>query len=130
MTWFRDHQDSLLRIAVMLWVLAFGVAASHGCLSFSENHAVPSPSDVTVGMQGKTYQLHSSACLEFCNDSASALHMASWYIHFDQTLWVLLLTLPVLFLSSVIPPRFGALALHLPAPPRPPARLSFVRFND
>lgn len=130
MTWFRNHQRTLLRIALVLWVLAFGVAASHGCLSYPAHDPALVHADVSASLDGPAHQLHASGCLQFCDDSASALNLAPGYLLFDQALWVLLLTLPVLFLPSVIPPRFGALAMHLPAPPRPPARLSFVRFND
>ncbi|MCY1234286.1 hypothetical protein D9M72_468640 [compost metagenome] len=42
----------------------------------------------------------------------------------------LLLILPAALLFAVLSPRFAALAFHLPAPLRPPARLRFVRFND
>ncbi|MCG8910908.1 hypothetical protein [Pseudomonas sp. DP-17] len=130
MTWFRNHQRTLLRMALVLWVLAFGVAASHGCLSYAEHDPALAHTDVSVSLEGHAHQLHASGCLQFCDDSASALNLAPGYLPFDQALWVLLLTLPVLFLPAIIPPRFGALATHLPAPLRPPARLSFVRFND
>ncbi|HGM7559349.1 hypothetical protein [Pseudomonas nitroreducens] len=130
MTWFRNHQRTLLRMALVLWVLAFGVAASHGCLSYPEHDPALVHADVSAGLDGPAHQLHASGCLQFCDDSASALNLTPDHLSLNQVFWVLLFTLPVLFLPAVIPPRFGALATHLPAPPRPPVRLSFVRFND
>lgn len=130
MTWFRHHQRALLRIVLVLWALAFGVAASHGCLSYPSHDFAVTHADISASLDGSAHQLHASGCLQFCDDSASALNAAPGYLPLGLALWVLLLTLPVLFLPAVIPPRFGALATHLPAPLRPPARLSFVRFND
>ncbi|WP_371227487.1 hypothetical protein ACAW63_18330 [Pseudomonas sp. QE6] len=130
MTWFRNHQCTLLRMAIVLWVLAFGVAASHGCLSYPAHDAAVVHADVSAGPDGPAHQLHASGCLQFCDDSASALNPTPDHLSLNQVFWVLLFTLPVLVLPAIIPPRFGALATHLPAPSRPPARLSFVRFND
>ncbi|AIL61701.1 hypothetical protein PSAKL28_24960 [Pseudomonas alkylphenolica] len=130
MTRFRNHQRTLLRMALVLWVLAFGVAASHCCLSYSEHDHALAHTDVSASLEGHTHQLHASGCLQCCDDSVSALNLAPRYLPFGQVLRVLLLTLPVLFLPAVIPPRFGTLAMQRIAPPRPPARLSFVRFND
>lgn len=130
MIWFRNHQRALLHIALVLWALAFGVAASHGCLSYPSHDPAVTHADISASLDGSAHKLHASGCLQFCDDSASALNLSPGHLSLDQVFWVLLLTFPALFLPTVIPPRFGALAMHLPAPPRPPARLSFVRFND
>lgn len=130
MSWFRAHQRGLLRMALVLWALAFGVAVSHGCLSYPTHDPAFAHEQSLTSLHDRSHQLHASGCLQFCEDSASALNLSLGHVSLDQTLWTLLLILPVVFLPAVIPPRFGALAMHLPAPPRPPARLSFVRFND
>lgn len=130
MIWFRNRQRALLRMALVLWVLAFGVAASHGCLSYPAHDPALAHADLSTSLDAPEHQLHASGCLQFCDDSASALNAAPGHLSLDLVFWVLLLTLPVLFLPAVIPVRFGALVMHRPAPPRPPARLSFVRFND
>ncbi|MCY1277802.1 hypothetical protein D9M68_314990 [compost metagenome] len=60
------------------------------------------------------------------HDLASGQDEASSSLHERS----LLLILPAALLFAVLSPRFAALACHLPAPSRPPARLRFVRFND
>ncbi|MDE3739983.1 hypothetical protein [Metapseudomonas resinovorans] len=130
MSWLRFHQRSLLRMALVLWLLAFGVAASHGCLSYLPHDLASGHDEVSSSLHERSHQLHASGCLQFCEDGATALKLASGQVLLDQIFWPLLLLLPVALLPAVIPPRFAALAFHLPAPPRPPARLRFVRFND
>ena len=130
MIWFRSHQRALLRMALVLWALAFGVPASNGCLSYPVHDLALAHADIPTSLHDSAHQLHASGCLQFCEDSASALNPAPSHLLLEQAFWGTLLALPFLFLTAVIPMRFGALAIRLPAPPRPPARLSFVRFND
>ncbi|CDF84657.1 hypothetical membrane protein [Pseudomonas knackmussii B13] len=130
MSWFRNHQRALLRMALMLWVLAFAVAVSHGCLSYLAHDPLVAHPEASASAHDRSHQLHASGCLQFCEDGASALKLSPGQLSFDQVLWALLITLPVLLLPAASRPRFAARAIHLPGPPRPPARLSFVRFND
>ncbi|MFC5698415.1 hypothetical protein ACFPU0_23075 [Pseudomonas sp. GCM10022186] len=116
-------------MALVLWLLAFGLAASHGCLSYPPHDPVFTHAEVLASTHDQSHQLHASGCLQFCEDGASTLNLSPGNVSFDLGSWVLLI-LPAFLLSAVIPPRFGARAIHLPAPPRPPARLSFVRFDD
>lgn len=129
MSWFRFHQRALLRMALVLWVLTFGIAASHGCLAYP-SHDPASGHDAVSSLHERSHQLHASGCLQFCEDGAAALKLSPGQILLEQVFWPLLLILPAALLLSVMPPRFAALAFLLPAPPRPPARLRFVRFND
>jgi len=129
MFWFRSHQRGLLRMVLVLWVLALGVAASHGCLAYPA-HDPASGHDALSSLHERSHQLHASGCLQFCEDGAAALKPAPGQILLEQVFWSLLLILPVALLLGGMPTPFAALACHLPAPPRPPARLRFVRFND
>lgn len=117
-------------MALALWVMAFAVAASHGCLSFPAHDPSVIHAQVSADSHDRSHQLHATGCLQFCEDSASAPQLSPSPTSPDPILWTLLLILPAVLLPAIISARFSALALHLPAPPRPPARLSFVRFND
>lgn len=130
MLWFRIHQRVLLRMALALWVLAFGVAASHGCLAYPQHDAAGSHASLSTAAHDQSHRLHATGCLQHCEDSSVALSVSPGHVSLDQVAWVVLLILPILLLPVVIPSRFGALALHLPPPRLPPARLRFVRFND
>ncbi|MDT4814954.1 hypothetical protein FQZ97_479730 [compost metagenome] len=130
MSWFRFHKCSLLRMALVLWVLAFGVATSQGCLSYPPHDLMGSHDEVSSSLHERSHQIHASGCLQFCEDGATALKLAPGQVFLEQVFLYLLLVLPAAFLPAVLSPRFAALAFHLPAPPRPPARLRFVRFND
>lgn len=130
MSWFRTHHRALLRIALVLWALAFGIAASHGCLSYPTHDPAIAHVEASASPHDQSHRLHASGCLQFCEDSSTAPPLSLGHMSLVQVSWILLLILPTLFLPAVIPTRFSALAVHLPAPPRPPARLSFVRFND
>ncbi|QEY63137.1 hypothetical protein FXN65_14090 [Metapseudomonas lalkuanensis] len=130
MSWFRFHQCSMLRMALVLWVLAFGVATSQGCLSYLPHDPASGHDEVSSRLHERSHQLHASGCLQFCENGATALKLKLGPVLLDQVLWSLLLILPAALLPAVLSPRFAALTFHLPAPPRPPARLRFVRFND
>lgn len=130
MGWFRNHQRALLRMALVLWVLTLAVAAGQGCLSYPEHAPALAHAHTLTSPPDPVHQLHASGCLQLCADSESALKPAAVHLLVDQIIWALLFTLPALVLLVAISPRFAARALHLPAPPRPPLRLSFVRFHD
>lgn len=117
-------------MALALWVLAFGIAVSQGCLSYPVHDPAFAHAELSDSTHDRAHQLHASGCLQFCEDSASTLNLALGDVSFTPVFWALLLILPAVLLPAVVPPRFSALAMHQPAPPRPPARLSFVRFND
>ncbi|MFS2159774.1 hypothetical protein ACCD10_20810 [Pseudomonas sp. Pseusp122] len=131
MFWFRHRQPAFIRLAIVLWVLAFGVAATQGCL------AQPSHNPATTHVSLNTAQDHEShdaldlGCLQHCADAAIAVSPSFHLQTFDLFSWTFLLLPPallILFLAN--PCAFAFLALRRPVPARPPARLIFVRFND
>lgn len=127
---FRTHLPLLIRQVLALWLLAFAVAASQGCLSLPP-HDLNAAHEITSSAgHDDSHEQHASGCLQYCEHRATALNPALTLPTFEHALWAALLLLPVVFLSARPPTPFAFLALHRPAPPRPPVRLSFVRFND
>lgn len=131
MLWFHRHQPAFMRLAIMLWVLAFGMAASQGCLAQpSHNPATPHVS-LSTSQHDDGHDAHATGCLQYCADSAIAISPSLHLPVLDLAGWAFLLLIPaLLILYPASPSAFAFLALQRPAPARPPARLSFVRFND
>lgn len=128
MFWFRHHQAAFMRLAIVLWVLAFGMAVSQGCLAQpSHNPATP---HVSLNTHDDGHDAHTIGCLQYCTDSAIAISPSLHLPELDLFSWMFLLLIPALLLYSTKPSAFAFLALQRPAPARPPARLIFVRFND
>lgn len=131
MYWFRHHYRDLLRLTLGVWVLAVIVTVFHGCLvqpqhSLSATHETPS-----TLQQVDEHALHASGCLKHCADAAKAISPTSQIPTVDLATLALALLLPaMLLLNPAQTITFAALALKRPAPPGPPARLIFVRFND
>lgn len=130
MLWFRTHRPVLVRLAFALWLLAFGVAASQGCLTQPSHDRAAAHATAPTGALDHSHAQHASGCLQHCEDSSVALNPAQDRPAFDPAIWAVLWLLPALSLSVATASPFAFLALRRPAPPRPPARLSFVRFND
>lgn len=126
---FRSHLPMLIRQVLALWLLAFAVVASQGCLSLPP-HDLATAHEISRIGHVDSHEQHASGCQQYCEHSATALNPALALPTFEHALWAALLLLPVVFLSARSPTPFAFLALHRPAPPRPPARLRFVRFND
>jgi hypothetical protein len=131
MLWFRHHQAVFIRLAIVLWVLAFGMAASQGCLAQpSHNPATPHVS-LSTSQPDDGHDAHTIGCLQYCADTAIAISPSLHLPVLDLASWAFLLLIPVLLiLYPASPSAFAFLALQRPAPARPPARLTFVRFND
>ena len=131
MFWFRHRQPAFIRIAIVLWVLAFGLAASQGCLTQpSYNPATPYVS-MDTAQDHESHEIHALGCLQHCSDAAIAVSPSLHLQIFDLFSWTFLLLIPaLLILYPANPSAFAFLALRRPVPARPPARLIFVRFND
>ncbi|WP_410480319.1 hypothetical protein [Pseudomonas sp. DCA-1] len=131
MYWFRRHRQSLLHLALVVWVLAVAVMAIQGCL-VQPNHNIAAPHHAEQYVVDG-HVLHTSGCLQHCGDTATAIKPALQTPALDPIQWATLLLLTaavVMVLNPEEKSSFAALALKRPAPPEGPVRLTFVRFND
>ncbi|WP_137887234.1 hypothetical protein [Pseudomonas sp. 2FE] len=128
---FRQHLHMLLRLALAMWVVAFSVATVQGCLVLP-SHDLPAPHNQFANpQQFDEHALHANGVLQHCADASSTVSPAIQASAFDLAGWIILLALPVLLLLDIQgPPASVFSPCRRPAPPGPPARLSFVRFND
>lgn len=130
MTWFRNRLPQLIRLALVLWLLAFAVAAGQGCLSQPPHDPAASHALLEHAGPDHDHAAHASGCLQFCEDTSVSLLSSLSLLSFGHALWVVLFIVPALLIGARGTLPFAFLALQLPAPPAPPARLRFVRFND
>ncbi|WP_162095343.1 hypothetical protein [Pseudomonas chlororaphis] len=131
MSWFRRHRQRLLHLTLVVWVLAMGVMAIQGCL-VQPNHEIAAP-HYAEQQVADDHALHASGCLQSCEDTVTAIKPALQHPALDALQWAALLLLTaavILVLDPVKDFSFAALTLKRPAPPKEPARLAFVRFND
>ncbi|WP_191486930.1 hypothetical protein [Pseudomonas sp. FEN] len=131
MSWFRHRQATFIRLAIVLWLLAFGLAASQGCLVLPEHNPATTHVSLNIAQDGASHDAHASGCLQHCADTAIAVSPSPHLQAFDLFSWSLLLLIPALLMLypatlSVCP----FLVLRRLAPAKPPARLIFVRLND
>lgn len=131
MYWFRRYSRSLLHLTLMVWVLAVVVMATQGCW-VQPDHNMATPHNAEQYMEDG-HALHTSGCLQTCEDTASAIKPASQtpssdFIHWT-VLWLLTAAVLMLHPPQETPSR-TVLALVHPAPPRVPVRLIFVRANE
>lgn len=129
MTWFRNRLPQLIRLALVLWLLAFAVAAGQGCLSQPSHDPGASHALFEHIEPDHGHAAHASGCLQFCEDTSVSLLSSLSLLSLGHALWAVLL-LPALLIVARSTSPFAFLALQLPAPSAPPARLRFVRFND
>lgn len=131
MFWFRHRQPTFIRLAIVLWVLAFGVAATQGCLALpSHDQATPHVS-LNTAQDDDSHDAHTLGCLQHCADTAIAVSPSQHLPVLDLASWAFLLLIPaLLILYPATSSAFAFLALRRPTPAGPPARLIFVRFND
>jgi hypothetical protein len=130
MSWFRRHRQRLLHLTLVVWVSAMGVMAIQGCL-VRPNHEIAAPHHAEQRV-ADDHALHASGCLQSCEDTVTAIKPALQN-PLDALQWAALLLLTaavILVLDPAKESSFAALALKRPAPPKKPARLAFVRFND
>ncbi|VVM84808.1 hypothetical protein PS662_05677 [Pseudomonas fluorescens] len=131
MFWFRHRQPTFIRLAVVLWVLAFGLAATQGCLVQPSHNPATTHVSLNTPQDNESHDAHALGCLQHCADAAIAVSPSLHLQTFDLFSWTLLLLIPaLLILYPANPSAFAFLALRSPVPARPPARLIFVRFND
>lgn len=131
MFWFRHRQPTLIRLAVVLWVLAFGLAATQGCLAQPSHNPATTHVSLITAQDHDSHDAHALGCLKHCADASIAVSPSLHLQIFDLSSWTFLLLLPaLLILYPANPSAFAFLALRRPVPARPPARLIFVRFND
>jgi hypothetical protein len=130
MFWFRHRQPTFIRLAIVLWVLAFGLAAAQGCL-VQPSHNPATHVSLNIAQDHDSHDTHALGCLQHCADAAIAVSPSLHLQIFDLFSWTFLLLLPaLLILYPANPSAFAFLALRRPVPATPPARLIFVRFND
>lgn len=127
MFWFRARQSLLVRLALALWLMACGLAVGQGCLSLPR-HDPSATHGAYAAVHAAGHAAHATGCLQFCADSASALSPSPGLPGLAAAIYTWL-PLALLLLGAVAPAPFARLVLQRPAPPRPPARLRFVRFN-
>ena len=131
MFWFRHRQPAFIRLAIVLWVLAFGLAASQGCLAQTSHNPATTHVSLNTAQDQDSHDAHALDCLQHCADAAIAVSPSLHLQIFDLFSWTFLLLLPaLLILYPANPSAYAFLALGRPVPARPPARLIFVRFND
>ncbi|MFJ2694198.1 hypothetical protein [Pseudomonas sp. NPDC087336] len=131
MFWFRHRQPTFIRLAIVLWVLAFGVAATQGCLAQPSHNPATTHISLNTPQNHESHDTHALGCLQHCADAAIAVSPSPLLQTFDLFSWTFLLLIPALLISiPANPSAFAFLALWRPVPARPPARLIFVRFND
>lgn len=131
MFWFRRHRRSLLHLTLMVWVLAVAMMAIQGCL-VQTNHNIAAPHNAEQYVV-EGHPLHTSGCLQNCENTATAIKPASQTPALDPIYWAVLLLLTAAVIMVLNPEKnssLAALILKRPAPPEGPARLIFVRFND
>ncbi|MNQ75919.1 hypothetical protein D3C85_907300 [compost metagenome] len=131
MFWFRRHRRSLLHLTLMVWVLAVAMMAIQGCLVQSNHNIVAPHNAEQYVVEG--HALHTSGCLQNCENTATAIKPASQTPALDPIYWTVLLLLTAAVIMVLNPEEkssLAALILKRPAPPEGPARLIFVRFNN
>ncbi|MDY7568096.1 hypothetical protein QN400_22615 [Pseudomonas sp. RTC3] len=130
MFWFRYHQSAFMRFAIVLWVLAFGLAATQGCLTQPSHNPATTHVSLNTVQDDDSHDAHPLGCIEHCADAAIAVSPSQHLQLFDLSSWTFLLLIPALLIFyPVNSSAFAFLALRRPAPARPPARLIFVRFT-
>ncbi|TBN47098.1 hypothetical protein [Pseudomonas sp. BGI-2] len=131
MFWFRHRQPAFIRLAIVLWVLAFGLAASQGCLAQPSHNPATTHVSLNTAQDHDSHDTHAHGCLQHCADAAIAVSPSLHLQIFNLSSWTFLFLIPaLLILYPANPSAFAFLALRRPVPARPPARLIFVRFND
>ncbi|MCI0993887.1 hypothetical protein [Pseudomonas corrugata] len=131
MFWFRHRQPALLRLAIVLWVLAFGLAAAQGCLVQPSHNPATTHASLNAAQDDDGHEAHAVGCFQHCADAAIAVSPSPHLQISDLVSWTFLFLIPALLIFySVNPSAFAFLALRRPVPARPPIRLIFVRFND
>ncbi|MEO4017861.1 hypothetical protein [Pseudomonas rossensis] len=115
---FRTHLPLLIRQVLALWLLAFAVAASQGCLSLLPHDLTVAHEIIRSADHVDSHELHASGCLQYCEHSSTALSPTLTLPTFEHTLWAVVFLLPALILSARSQTPFAFLTLHRPAPPR------------
>lgn len=131
MFWFRHRQPTLIPLAIVLWVLAFGMAATQGCLALPSHNPATTHVSLNTAQDDDSHDAYTLGCLQHCADTAIAVSPSIHLQTFDLSSWTFLLLIPaLLILYPANLSAFAFLALRRPTPAGPPARLIFVRFND
>jgi hypothetical protein len=131
MFWFRHHQARLIHLAIVLWVLAFGMALTQGCLAQPSHNLVTTHVSHNTAQDVDRHDAHDLGCIQHCADAAIAVSPSLHVQMLDPSSWTFPLLIPALLILYPAPSSaFAFLALRRPVPSRPPARLMFVRFND
>ncbi|NUT88416.1 hypothetical protein HNO91_18425 [Pseudomonas corrugata] len=131
MFWFRHRQPAFLRLAIVLWVLAFGLAAAQGCLVQPSHNPATTHASLNTAQDDDGHEAHAVGCLQHCADAAIAVSPSLHLQILDLFSWPLLFLIPALLIFyPATPSAFAFLALRRPVPASPPVRLIFVRLND
>ncbi|WP_124320894.1 hypothetical protein [Pseudomonas chlororaphis] len=131
MYWSRRHRRSILRLALVGWVLAVALMAFQGCLVQPE-HNMAAPHNIEQPT-ADGHALHASGCLQNCEDTVTAIKPAfqtSALAFIDWVAFLLLTTAVIMVLAPEEKSSFATLVLKRPTPSEGPVHLTFVRFND
>ncbi len=131
MYWFRRHQQRLLHLTLVPWVLSVAVMAIEGCW-VQPNHTITAP-HVARHYVVEDHAQHTSGCLQHCQSTAAAIKPALQPSVLDllqRTALSLFTAVVIMVLGLEVKSSFAALALKRPPPLEGPVRLIFVRLND
>src|SRR3546814_16204024 len=125
MFWFRHCQPAFIRLAIVLWVLAFGLAATQGCLVQPSHNPATTHVSLNTAQDHDSHEAHTLGCLQHCADAAIAVSPSLHLQIFDLFSWTFLFLLPaLLILYHANPSAFAFLALTRPVTASPPARFA------
>lgn len=128
MFWFRHRQPTFIRLTIVLWVLAFGLAATQGCLAQPSHNPATTHVSLITAQVHDSHGAHALGCLKHCADAAIAVSPSLHLQIFDLFSWTFLLLIPALvILYPANPSAFAFLTSRRPVPARLPVRLIFVR---
>ncbi|KJH77605.1 hypothetical protein UB23_07470 [Pseudomonas sp. ES3-33] len=131
MFWFRHRHPAFIGLTIVLWAIAFDLAASLGCLAQPSQTPATAQALMSTVHNHESYDAHAPACLQHCADAVIAVSPSLHLQIFELSSWMFLFLIPaLLILYPSNPCAFAFLVLRRPMPARRPTRLIFVRFND
>lgn len=132
MFWFRYRQPTFIRLAIVLWVLAFGLSASQGCLAQPIHNPATTHASLNTTQDHNGQNDRSLGCLQHCADAAIAVSPSLHLQMFDLSSWTFLLLIPALLILYPSPLRFCFSCITAPCASQtacPPDFRPFQRLN-